>query len=624
MTSSPSKHIFLCNGATLSTRVPEDTVEHKFDYLGDEPNVRIKLAEFVQDVVHLPEIILDLLEIAGYVFAADRSATRGGKDLLEYHRWGRFMRFNIKVRKHEFWNKEEIKRTLSQALTFMTGDREYKFEFQPGHQTPPQSLFDTTEFSLASCYNKDKSIILFSGGLDSLAGTIKHVNENQERKIILISHQSGQPSTKHTQNQLFNALKDKYPDRVEHYKFECSLRGHRAKEETQRTRAFLYCVVAFAISFSLEKNEFFFYENGITSLNLPRQRQDLTNSRASRTTHPNTIRLMAKFLSMIAREIKNDQGVSIEIQNPFKWSTKADVLREIKNFNQENLISSTVSCSASPYHRSNSSNHCGRCFQCVDRKIATYAAGVQEWDGASTYGISFDKDLGENAGPTIGYIGQAVDFGEMTEDQFHEKYFMELEDIDENFENIYSLAQKHNRDVLQGLLNIREEEDLSSSVPRKSFYGIISKREYLKPESLRMAEKLSERFKQTIPIAFQKQKPENEQLLNDYVESALTDDKEDLLREFPAVNFGLTKIIPDHELREYNLLIECKYPRNTRKLSKINEEIAADIVQFPTGVFILFIVYDPFGQISNVHKFESDISKKAREKNTESLVCVVR
>ena len=111
--------------------------------------------------------------------------------------------------------------------------------------------------------------------------------------------------------------------------------------------------------------------------------------------------------------------------------------------------------------------------------------------------------------------------------------------------------------------------------------------------------------------------------MNDYVESVLADN-EDLLREFPAVNFGLKKVIPDHELRGYNLLIECKYPRETRKLDKINEEIAADIVQFPTGAFILFIVYDPSGQINNIRKFESDILQKAREKNTESLVCVIR
>jgi hypothetical protein len=128
VTSSPSKHIFLCNGATLSRPV-EDAKEHKLDYLGDESNVVVKLAEFVQNVFHLPEIILDLLEIAAYVFAADRSARRGDKYALEYHRWGRFMQFAVKVRKEEFWNREEIQNILSQTLAFMTGDREYKFEF---------------------------------------------------------------------------------------------------------------------------------------------------------------------------------------------------------------------------------------------------------------------------------------------------------------------------------------------------------------------------------------------------------------------------------------------------------------------------------------------------------------
>ena len=42
MISSPSKHVFLCNGATLSAPVSEDVIEHKFDYLGDESNVTIK------------------------------------------------------------------------------------------------------------------------------------------------------------------------------------------------------------------------------------------------------------------------------------------------------------------------------------------------------------------------------------------------------------------------------------------------------------------------------------------------------------------------------------------------------------------------------------------------------
>lgn len=619
--SSPSKYIFLCNEAISSSTSCEDG-HIKLCYIGDEANVNIKLNHFVQSVNHLPKIVLDLLEIAGYIFAADRRASRGANSSVEYHNWSRIMQFSIRVRVPEFWNREEVRNKLSQALIFMTGDRSYEFEFQPGHKTERVDLFDEEGFNLASCQTRKTSVILFSGGLDSLAGAIKHIEENPDKTILLISHQSGQPSTKRTQNRLFRSLREKYSSKIEHYKFECSLKDSRAREETQRTRAFLYSTVAFAIVNSLQNDEFFFYENGVTSLNLPRS-QDLINARASRTTHPKTIRLMADFLSLVAKEIREDKNVRVQIQNPFKWSTKADVLGKIKNFGQEKLISSSVSCSNS-YNRRLGSNHCGKCFQCIDRRIAAHASNTQEWDEGSTYGVNFKDDLAEDSKTTVDYIRQAVKFEEMTDDNFFSKYFMELQDTEEEPDKIYSLVRKHGHDVLLGLLRIRGTEDLTSEIPKSSFYGILSEREYLKPEPFRMAEKLCEQFKQEIPIAFQNRKPENEQQLNDQVQAALVSHKENWRREFPVVKFGLKKVIPDHELKNHNLLIECKYPRKTRKISSINDEIAADISQFPCRTFILFVVYDPEVQINNIEKFESGISEKARQKNTECRVCVIR
>ena len=55
----------------------------------------------------------------------------------------------------------------------------------------------------------------------------------------------GQPpvvATEHreTQDGLVKALQGKYPGRVHHYRFRTNLRRIRAKEETQRTRSFLY------------------------------------------------------------------------------------------------------------------------------------------------------------------------------------------------------------------------------------------------------------------------------------------------------------------------------------------------------------------------------------------------
>ena len=222
----------------------------ELNYLeGASKNINLLLPDFVRGVYHLPGRILDLLEIASFVYCADRMTYRGSKNAVEYHSWSRKFEFVIRVRDEGFWNTPEVKQALSDALKFVTGDREYRFEFQPGHSTSPTGLFDSKEFSVAD--QRDVSIILFSGGLDSLAGTLERlVNTNEQ--VCLVSHQSFQPSIIGTQNRLVDALKFRFPDRVHHYRFKCSLKGiRRAPEETQRSRSFLYTSVAFALAYAL-------------------------------------------------------------------------------------------------------------------------------------------------------------------------------------------------------------------------------------------------------------------------------------------------------------------------------------------------------------------------------------
>ena len=285
----------LCNGANGPRRRSVLTAPGMLDlnYLqgaGVSPIVRIGLPDFVRDVYHLPDRVLDLLELAAYVYCADRLVRRGTKGALEYHAWARSFHFVVRVRDHKFWQQSAVLDALSRALQFMTGDREYRFTFQPGHSTPKTNLFDAEQFHLAPSDNL--SVVLFSGGLDSLAGTIRRLEETGGR-VCLISHQS-QPGTKQTQNSLFSALSNRYPGRLSHYRFQCNLRRARATEETQRSRAFLYTSIACAIAQTFGQNHFFVYENGITSMNFAR-REDLSNARATRTTHPQTIQRLEEF-----------------------------------------------------------------------------------------------------------------------------------------------------------------------------------------------------------------------------------------------------------------------------------------------------------------------------------------
>ena len=77
---------FLCNGATPSERLElEDCTVLDYRGLGSEPPIiRLSLPDFVRSINYVPPRLLDLLEIAAYVFAADRLTSRGSREAVEY------------------------------------------------------------------------------------------------------------------------------------------------------------------------------------------------------------------------------------------------------------------------------------------------------------------------------------------------------------------------------------------------------------------------------------------------------------------------------------------------------------------------------------------------------------
>ena len=79
MNSSPV--VVLCNQASPPRRRVERVVNLSYLKTGsNRPNVIIGLPKLVQSLYHLSDRVLDLIEIACYVFAADRHSLRGQKD----------------------------------------------------------------------------------------------------------------------------------------------------------------------------------------------------------------------------------------------------------------------------------------------------------------------------------------------------------------------------------------------------------------------------------------------------------------------------------------------------------------------------------------------------------------
>lgn len=623
-------HIIYCNGASPHKkkgrrRKGESIIlNHDPNLTHHKRNVNIRLNNFVGSVHHLDDRVKDLLEIAGYVYAADRNIFRGPPNAVEFQNWDRQFHFVFNVRDYSFWNQNAVKQALSEALCFMSGDKSYEFTFQKGRGNLPMNLFDQEEFKINP--NKKTAIVLFSGGLDSLTGTIERLTKTEE-DICLISHLSGQPGTKKTQKKLVEALNRDFENRCSHFKFYCNLIGGRGVEETQRTRSFLYSSIAFALATAFSQNSIYFYENGITSINFPK-RQDLKNARASRTTHLKTLGLLQKFFDLFREE-------KIKIEHPFFFKTKSDVVQTLAELGKKDIFNSSVSCSKT-FLKFTQHTHCGKCSQCVDRRFAMYATNLQDYDGQGNYDFDFIKhpfhedDSSTAKKTTIDHIRLALGFTEHNLDSFYQEHLDELKDLDDfidgsdetdRIEKVFALCKRHGEQIEKAIENIRSIHDKPSKKrTENTLLSIIANQDYLKSPIQRLVEDIGEKLSRAIPIAFPNNKqPEDEFALNNFVNAFIEDKKIGYTREFPVVKFAMAKTIPDHSFDNNDLFIEVKYPRGKTSKSTITDGIGSDLSKYPTGKHILFIIYDPERKIT-----EDDIFKREWEMKGNCTIKIIR
>lgn len=429
MTRRPLKHVLVCNGAK-PPKGTRQTATVRLHYLDHEKppkksdrhrNVRMELPTLVRQVDHLPDRLLDLVEIATYVYAADRSVRRGDNASLVLDAWSRDMHVVTQVRDSEFWNREHVKRSLCDLLKFMTGDRNWTFTFQPGRKTQRAGIFD--EPGVVRATPRPTKVMLFSGGLDSLAGAAGLLS-NTSDAVLLVSHRSGDGRMKKTQDDLFQELRQKFPGRAEPVAYNCGL-STTALDESQRTRGFLYLSLAFAVATAVRENVIYAFENGVTAISMP-ERESLLNARASRTAHPKALAGAQALFSLIA------QG-DIRVANPFLWKTKTDVVRHLWEAGSEGLLNVSVSCGVRRSLPANAT-HCGVCSQCIDRRLAVYASGLGRVDDVSQYGKDFVKDViadkrGTASGSLLDFVRTAREFEQSSRDDFYIARLPELTEV---------------------------------------------------------------------------------------------------------------------------------------------------------------------------------------------------
>ncbi len=216
---------------------------------------------------------LDILTIAASIFAVDRGHKRGEREefarILELH----IPVINIGHLQGLMLIVERTLRLLSNdtwAISLYQSDGQV-YKFQPSKLSPGK-------------------VLLFSGGLDSLAAAVEF--SQGTGTLALVSHHTKNWQTTSVQAALYNILAAK-GRKLTHHSFFVSARNRgsfdHAIENSQRTRSFLFLTLAAITASRLGRREIVMIaENGQMAVHLP-----LNSARmaafSTHTAHPDVL-----------------------------------------------------------------------------------------------------------------------------------------------------------------------------------------------------------------------------------------------------------------------------------------------------------------------------------------------
>lgn len=410
------------------------------------PNVHLTIGDIPQGLFRdPPPLLVDLLGLAMFVYSADQAVGRGNDTDDGFGaNWRRTFHFAVPVSDPERWSDPAVRDALLDTLSFLTED-EYHFQFEAlkSPRSPQSCLGFTTDRFVGSV----EDVMLFSGGLDSLAGALQEAVVRR-RKVVLVHHRSTEKIAPRHRG-LLRALTEKARGAVPaHLAVHANKDRGMTQDRNQRARSFLYTALAATVAGALGLRRVLVWENGIVSLNLPPCAQ-VVGSRASRTTHPRVLAGLSRLLGAVT-------GRPFPVENHFRTKTKTDVIRLIADAGCADLIPYTRSC-ASTMKASNAHPHCGVCSQCIDRRFAVLAAQQERNDPASCYRVDLltgDWPEGQPRTMLASYTEMCSQIAQMTPAQFFRRYG-EVSRVlrhldgppDVAAHQVFTLYQKHAREV---------------------------------------------------------------------------------------------------------------------------------------------------------------------------------
>jgi 7-cyano-7-deazaguanine synthase in queuosine biosynthesis len=294
-------------------------------------------------------IELDLLLIAASVFSVDRGTPRGERE--DFAR-----RLELSIPIVNVGRLQPLAGAIEDVLRFLSNDF-WHIEFRQ-HAGAIEAF--------AEGKMQEGQVLLFSGGLDSLAAAIEFRNPGP---LVLVSHITRGRQTRNVQERLAGILADSGTS-LPHYQLLVSSRDvpgfDHDIEGSQRTRSFMFLILAALAARRVGRRELLMIaENGQMAIHLPLNTARI-GAFSTHTAHPDVLDSMQTIISTAL-------GSTYRISNPYVSLTKAEVVQRVWTA-LRGAVPVTVSCWRNA-RLPEGVTHCGECVPCMIRRVAIETHG---------------------------------------------------------------------------------------------------------------------------------------------------------------------------------------------------------------------------------------------------------
>jgi len=307
----------------------------------------------------ISSIVADILDLALAVYAADRLSVRDGEAQV-------LIDITLPVRNPRWLKRAEILASLHEVLHWYTEDN-WQFHFVE-HKGLRRIAEQQIAFPCGFSPDIPVEVALFSGGLDSLAGFCTRFIQQPNIQYILLGT-GGNNQKFELQRRVFTKTTALLKPNAQLIQIPIGVNNSTdlSKNVVQRTRGFVFTLIAAMCASVAGAKSLYIYENGIGAINLPFRTSEVGLDH-SRAVHPLSLVKMGNLTSLLL-------DTEFHFENPFLFWTKAQMCEVFRKEGWSSLIFETVSCDS--MHREVPSQ-CGYCSSCLLRRQAIEASDITD------------------------------------------------------------------------------------------------------------------------------------------------------------------------------------------------------------------------------------------------------